>query len=221
MSDKLKIFTDLLKEMFEMDKEDLDFGIYRIMKLRKNEIENFIDNDLPLRVKEILSSYAKDNLEIKKKMKKIEDFCNELGVSIEELPETSEKKKEYMELKKSLESGTSLAELETDVYSKLYNFFSRYYDEGDFISKRRYKEGIYAIPYEGEEVKLYWANHDQYYIKTSEYFKNYSFVSQEIKVNFKLVEVSTELDNNKEANDEKRRFVLLDENFLEVDNDEM
>ena len=167
MSDKLKIFTDLLKEMFEMDKEDLDFGIYRIMKLRKNEIENFIDNDLPLRVKEILSSYAKDNLEIKNKMKKIEDSCNELGVSIEELPETSEKKKEYMELKKSLESGTSLAELETDVYSKLYNFFSRYYDEGDFISKRRYKEGIYAIPYEGEEVKLYWANHDQYYIKTS------------------------------------------------------
>jgi len=91
MNDKLKIFTDLLKEMFEMDKEDLDFGIYRIMKLRKNEIENFIDNDLPLRVKEILSSYAKDNLEIKNKMKKIEDSCNELGVSIEELPETSEK----------------------------------------------------------------------------------------------------------------------------------
>ena len=121
------------------------------MKLRKNEIENFIDNDLPYKVKEILSSYTKDNLEIKNKMKKIEDSCNELGVSIEELPDTSEKKREYMELKKSLESGTSLTELETDVYSKLYNFFSRYYDEGDFISKRRYKEGIYAIPYEGEK----------------------------------------------------------------------
>lgn len=221
MSDKLKRFTDLLKEMFEIDKADLDFGIYRILKLRKNEIENFIDNDLPYKIKEILSSYTKDNLEIKNKMKKIEESCNELGVSIEELPDTSEKKKEYMGLKKSLESGTGLAELETDVYSKLYNFFSRYYDEGDFISKRRYKEGVYAIPYEGEEVKLYWANHDQYYIKTSEYFKNYSFVSQEIKVNFKLVEVSIEQDNNKEAKDEKRRFVLLDENFLEVDKDEI
>jgi 3-methyladenine DNA glycosylase AlkD len=202
MSDKLKRFTDLLKEMFEIDKADLDFGLYRILKLRKNEIENFIDNDLPYKVKEILSSYTKDNLEIKNKMKKIEDSCNELGVSIEELPDTSEKKREYMELKKSLESGTSLTELETDVYSKLYNFFSRYYDEGDFISKRRYKEGIYAIPYEGEEVKLYWANHDQYYIKTSEYFKNYSFISQGIKVNFKLVDVSTEKYNNKEAKDE-------------------
>ena len=53
MSDKLKRFTDLLKEMFEMDKADLDFGIYRLMKLRKNEIENFIDKDLPLKVKDV------------------------------------------------------------------------------------------------------------------------------------------------------------------------
>jgi len=47
----------------------------------------------------------------------------------------------------------------------------RYYNEGDFLSLRRYKEGVYAIPYEGEEVKLYWANHDQYYIKSSEYLR--------------------------------------------------
>ena len=48
--------------------------------------------------------------------------------------------------------------LENEVFSHLYNFFRRYYDEGDFISLRRYKEGVYAIPYEGEEVKLHWAN---------------------------------------------------------------
>ncbi len=40
---------------------------------------------------------------------------------------------------------------------------------------RRYKKDVYAIPYEGEEVKLHWANADQYYIKTSEYFKKYNF----------------------------------------------
>ncbi|MBT1570023.1 hypothetical protein KK471_30930, partial [Klebsiella pneumoniae] len=65
--------------------------------------------------------------------------------------------------------------MENDVFSHLYNFFRRYYNEGDFISLRRYKEGVYAIPYEGEEVKLYWANHDQYYVKTSEAFRNYVF----------------------------------------------
>ena len=73
-------------------------------------------------------------------------------------------KQKYIQLQKQLTEGTDLAALETDVYSALYSFFNRYYDDGDFISKRRYKEGVYAIPYEGEEVKLYWANQDQYCI---------------------------------------------------------
>ena len=34
---------------------------------------------------------------------------------------------------------------------------------------------MYAIPYEGEEVTLHWANKDQYYIKTSEYLRDYAF----------------------------------------------
>lgn len=92
-----------------------------------------------------------------------------------------------MALKKQLAEGADLAALETDVYSALYAFFNRYYEEGDFISKRRYKEGVYAIPYEGEEVTLYWANQDQYYIKTSENFKDYTFVAGGITVHFRLV----------------------------------
>ena len=36
-----------------------------------------------------------------------------------------------------------------------------------FISKRRYSRSQrYAIPYNGEEVYLHWANSDQYYVKT-------------------------------------------------------
>ncbi len=42
-------------------------------------------------------------------------------------------------------------------------------------SGRRYKPGVYALPYAGEEVKLHWANADQYYIKTTEYFRDYTF----------------------------------------------
>lgn len=47
-----------------------------------------------------------------------------------------------------------------NVYNHLYTFFSRYYDQGDFISQRRYKGDTYAIPYAGEEVMLHWANKD-------------------------------------------------------------
>ena len=31
------------------------------------------------------------------------------------------------------------------------------------------------IPYNGEEVKLIWANMDQYYIKSSELLRDYTF----------------------------------------------
>lgn len=46
MSEKLQRFTKLLRDMFELEKSDLDFGIYRIMNIRKNEINNFIENTL-------------------------------------------------------------------------------------------------------------------------------------------------------------------------------
>ena len=67
-------------------------------------------------------------------------------------------------LKAQTAAGTDISAMENEVFSHLAKFFSRYYEGGDFISKRRYKDDAYAIPYSGEEVKLYWANADQYYI---------------------------------------------------------
>jgi len=221
MTEKLKRFTKLLKDMFELDKSDLDFGIYRIMNIRKNEINDFIENTLTGEVNPILSKYAVDNSKVRQKMEEIEKQCEQVGVKVED----SKLKEEYAEYKTQLSSSLGTAELESDVYSALYNFFNRYYDEGDFISKRRYKEGVYAIPYEGEEVKLYWANHDQYYIKSSENFRDYSFkvdvYGEEIVINFKLVEAGTEQNNNVENGDKKREFILLNEDFLEIEGNEL
>ena len=120
-------------------------------------------------------------------------------------------------LKENATSSTDISAMENEVFSHLTRFFSRYYDGGDFISKRRYKDDTYAIPYSGEEVKLYWANADQYYIKTSEYFKNYSFVlpNSRRKVHFVLRDAETEQNNNKAANNMERRFQLCEENFME------
>ena len=113
--------------------------------------------------------------------------------------------------------------MENEVFSHLARFFSRYYEGGDFISKRRYKDDAYAIPYSGEEVKLYWANADQYYIKTSEYFKNYAFllpVSRR-KVHFVLRDAETEQNNNKTANNMERRFQLCKDDFIELSDGEL
>lgn len=117
---------------------------------------------------------------------------------------------------------------DNEVFSHLVTFFSRYYDNGDFISKRRYKDNTYAIPYNGEEVKLHWANADQYYIKSSEYFRDYTFVlpTSRRKVHFVLKDASTEQNNNKAANNMERRFALYkpeneEERFYEVNGEEL
>lgn len=212
MNERLNRFTSLLKQIFELDKSDLDFGIYRVMNLRKAQIEEFLTERLPQMVQETLAPFAQGSKEeIRAKMKQIEDSVSEMGMTVDALPDTAQKKRQYLQLQKQLAEGADLAALETDVYSALYSFFNRYYEDGDFISKRRYKEGVYAIPYEGEEVKLYWANQDQYYIKTSENFKDYTFVFDGITVHFRLVDATTEQNNNKESKDSKRTFMLFTE----------
>lgn len=126
-------------------------------------------------------------------------------------------------LKAQTAAGTDISAMENEVFSHLAKFFSRYYEGGDFISKRRYKDDAYAIPYSGEEVKLYWANADQYYIKTSEYFKNYSFVlpTSRRKVHFVLRDADTEQNNNKAANNMERRFQLCEEDCVAEEDGEL
>lgn len=126
-------------------------------------------------------------------------------------------------LKTQTAAGTDISVMENEVFSHLAKFFSRYYEGGDFISKRRYKDDAYAIPYSGEEVKLYWANADQYYIKTSEYFKNYSFVlpTSRRKVHFVLRDADTEQNNNKAANNMERRFQLCEEDCIAEEDGEL
>ncbi len=73
-------------------------------------------------------------------------------------------------------ANNSLEKDEAEIFFHLTTFFSRYYDGGDFMSLRRYKQETYSpLPMNGEEVKLHWANADQYYIKSDESFSNYAF----------------------------------------------
>ena len=83
-----------------------------------------------------------------------------------------------------------------------------------------YKDGVYAIPHNGEEVKLHWVNADQYYIKTTEIRIIFSSWKS-VRLSFQLVEASTEQDNNKAEKDKERRFVLVPQNTVGVEEDEL
>jgi len=202
----------VLREIFEIDKADLDFGIYRIMNQKRDDVNKFIEKQLPKDIKKILSqTQSKDSVQLQTELE-------EMGRNLDAAGVERESASKYLELKNRVEASVDLTAMEQEIFSHLTNFFKRYYNEGDFISQRRYKKDVYAIPYEGEEVKLHWANADQYYIKTSEYLKNYSFVLPNgKKVTFQLKEASTEQNNNKTQGDGERRFAIYKENPLEVD----
>ena len=202
----------VLTEVFQLDQADLDFGIYRIMNQKRDAINDFLKNSLPTQVKELLAkNNSGDSVKIQADLDATIKQLKELSVDIESNPKVKE-------LRAKLAATASIETLEQEVFSHLANFFKRYYEGGDFISLRRYKKDVYAIPYEGEEVKLHWANHDQYYIKTSEYLKNYAFkLGSDKLVKFQLKEASTEQNNNKTQNDQERRFAIFEEQPVEVD----
>lgn len=215
MSNYNSKLQSVLKEVFEIDKADLDFGIYRIMNQKREQVMNFIDKKLPQEIKEILGeTQSKDSITLQTELDKMGKALDDAGVLRESAPK-------YIALKQQIESAIDTNALEQEVFSHLATFFKRYYKEGDFISMRRYKKDVYAIPYEGEEVKLHWANADQYYIKTSEYLKNYTFLIGEKKVHFQLKEASTEQNNNKAQGDVERRFAVCEEVPVEVIDNEL
>ena len=204
--ENLRRLKVLLAELFMFDQADLDFGIYRIMNLRREEIRRFLDDDLLPQVREALGDVAADErAAIERELREAEAGARQLGMNPVDAPKVRE-------LREKFDAKPDIAAAEEEVYSHLVTFFRRYYKEGDFISLRRYKEGVYAIPYEGEEVKLHWANADQYYVKSAEHFRDYTFLLPDgRRVHFKLVEASTETNNNRAQSGNDRRFILAAE----------
>ncbi|RLC46482.1 MAG: site-specific DNA-methyltransferase, partial [Candidatus Cloacimonadota bacterium] len=214
-----------LKVLFQFDSAELDFGIYRIMNYKRKEIENFIDQDLIKAVDKEFKKHKKkkyENLddEIKKTEDKIEENLGKEyltnGKLKDKYGDLSIVKKYYNLLEKKDEVDI-IENIQLQVFNDLYNFFSRYYEDGDFISKRRYssKQYKYAIPYSGEEVKLYWANFDQYYVKTGEVFKDYEFNKNGWKFIFRTNFAEVEAGNVK---GNRKYFFLSPDNPIEINN---
>ena len=162
MSEAYQKLIKTLRTVFEMDKADLDFGIYRILNQKREEITQFLSTDLLPQVKATFADYAAGGKsELEAELQQAIEQARTFGVA------EPQNAPPVLAIKNKLATAVDMVAVENEVYSHLHTFFSRYYDKGDFISQRRYKADTYAIPYEGEEVKLYWANHDQYYIKSS------------------------------------------------------
>ena len=223
-----------LTELFHLDQPDLDFGFYRIMQTKAQQVKSFIDKDLLQIIEDAFGQIDESRkAELTAAYENVvRDAREEYGVPD---PENTPK---AIKAKAALDTLNDRETAEADVYDHLYRFFERYYDDGDFISRRYYarenagKAAPFAIPYNGEEVKLHWANADQYYIKTAEYFSNYSFditqaaeirdmtdadkavnkiPNKQLKINFRVVDASEDEHGNVKAAENKKRFFILHE----------
>ena len=216
MSQKFEKLKTLLTELFQLDQPDLDFGLYRIMHAKSAEVTQFLDKDLLPQVQQAFGLYkTADKAELEKQLQKVI-----AGIQAADMdPEQSPKVKD---LRAKIDNdAVDIGGLENEVYDHLFSFFRRYYSDGDFLSKRVYRSGVYAIPYEGEDVKLHWANRDQYYIKTSEYLRDYAFrlkpddAAKPMRVHFRLVDAAEGEHGNVKATEGKDRvFILAGGDFI-------
>jgi len=219
--DAILKFQGLLEKLFQFDASDLDFGIYRILNFKRDQIRKFIQKDLKDTVEKVFAIHKDERLDniglqLEDAKQKVIQTLGPGAIST-----TGELKEEfkgtpvgrdYRAIKAQKEEAETIDEIKLQVFNDLYNFFARYYEEGDFVPQYRYsiKNHKYAIPYNGEEVKLYWANCDQYYTKTGILFRDYAFFTdagKTFKIIFRTVTAKEELGSNKAT---KARFFVLD-----------
>ncbi len=215
MNDALAKLRGLLRELFQIESAgDLDFGIYRIMGQKRSEVEAFIDERLPGIVDEALRSGAVSRQaeraeELRQKADQVKENFGEYAITSQgDLNEgfgETPLGKQYLALRREAGDAPDQEQLKASIFNHLFTFFGRYYDGGDFLSRRRYsRRQKYAIPYNGEEVYLHWANADQYYVKTGEHFLDYSYIRNGVTVRFEVVAADVE---HNDVKDDNRRFV--------------
>ena len=220
---------DKLKELFQLDQPDLDFGFYRIMHAKSKQVTEFLENDLLKIVETAFTEGGERRIAaLKKEYEEAIAKAKEFGAAE---PETTEP---VNKAKAALDAAADTSKAEAEVYDHLYRFFERYYEDGDFISRRYYRRETdshhppFGIPYYGEEVKLHWANADQYYIKTAEHFANFTFDLTKAKevdalklelfgeqepepkrVHFRIVEATEGEHGNVKASEQTKRYFII------------
>jgi len=212
----------LLKELFQLDQPDLDFGFYKIMHAKADQVTRFLEDDLLKIIEDAFGQADKAKLlEAQGAYEAAKKQAVDYGAPD---PDATPP---VMKAKAALDAVRNAETHEGDVYDNLYRFFERYYDAGDFMSRRYFaretdgKAAPYAVPYDGREVYLHWANRDQYYIKTSEYLSNFTFdptkapehpkldKGKPLKVHCRIVSASEGEHNNVKASEQTERFFLI------------
>lgn len=193
-------FVGLMTELFQLDEaEALDFGLYRVIRRHNQEVKKFFGDILVGDQTKTLqggqlsalleSAFSEAGQEEQAEDKfRILDLAKQLGIKpgdtfeqreaklaqAESIPAAKVLVAEYRSRIES-QAGQQTVQLDrSEVLNRLYQFFSRHYQDGDFIVERRYgKGGARYIKSTGEDTEFHWATEDMYYIKSGDIFTDF------------------------------------------------
>jgi adenine-specific DNA-methyltransferase len=214
-SSKDKFLHLLYSDLLKVDLADLDFGFYRILKYRRDEVRAFFDKRLPEIMAEAMQGQAADRqAEVDNALATVRGELDKaaglwgiaapftpggaLDPRIADMP-AGKRWRQLTAERAHLEAASGFSQTEEDrLYNHLYLFFSRYYADGDFIRQpRRGREGRYSVAYNGEDVHFHWRGRGSHYVKTTEELTSYRYRDGDWTVEFQLAEASQEQDNVK------------------------
>ena len=149
--ESMKRLKELFRGLFQLDTADLDFGLYRLFRLKRAEIEAFLDKQLTDEVKKAFVSVTDAEREsIQKQVEELDRQARE-SVADDAILPTGLPNPKYAQTKAVKEYASACRRLETaqvseaqqaEVFNQLYAFFSRYYEDGDFIPRRFLGRGL-------------------------------------------------------------------------------
>ncbi len=193
-------FVELMAELFQLDEaEALDFGLYRIIRQHNVEVRAFLGEVIAEkdgkslkggRLSELMDeAFAIASEETKAGDQwRIKELEGQLSIKpgmtaaeraahldvFEKAPATMHLVSEYRKLIEQKQGTTGILTDRAEVLNRLYQFFARHYQDGDFIVERRYgRGGALYIQSTGEDTEFHWATEDMYYIKSGDIFTDF------------------------------------------------
>ncbi len=201
-TDALNTLREKLREMFHFTHTDLDFGIFRILKIKRDEVNQFIDEKLPAIVDEALTEVAKALYD--SQLTLVKEYVNEYGSRrhrecLENIVMEAQTLIDFLQTEDQEELISPLqtdpdklkAHLAFRVYNHIHNFFEGYYRDGDFGYNDR-STAHYKINYpdetnyNGTDILFHWKCRDSYYVKTATGFNSVAFEIEGKRIEYRL-----------------------------------
>ena len=201
-TEALNTLREKLRDMFHFAHNDLDFGIFRILKIKRDEVNQFIDEKLPNIVDEALVEVAEALYE--NQLTEVREYVTEEGGRrqrewLENIAEHTQPLIDFLQTEDKEELiaplETNLEELKSKlafrVYNHVHSFFEGYYRDGDFgyndRSTTSYKVDYPdEADYNGADTLFHWKCRDSYYVKTATGFNSVAFEVEGKRIEYRL-----------------------------------